>query len=110
MVSDFRKERAKIQDRNAGSVASSQDGDFVPEDETAPSKKRRRTTASDRGKKSLKGASVQTREKRTSAKRKGITTASSEEESTDDGDGLVAGLIPSQPLGVQLRPRAGPEK
>ncbi|KAF8126912.1 PIN domain-like protein [Boletus edulis] len=45
VVSDFRKERAK-QGRHTGSPTPSQDGDFAPEDETRPSKKRRITTAS----------------------------------------------------------------
>ncbi|KAG8213306.1 hypothetical protein J3R82DRAFT_11785 [Butyriboletus roseoflavus] len=113
VVSDFRKERAKIQGPITGPAAPSQDGDFAAEDETGPSKKRRRTTASDKGKKSLKRASVQTGKTRQKRGRKGMgagLTASTEEESMDDGDGLAAGLIPSQPLAVQLRPRAGREK
>lgn len=106
-----------MQDRDTGSPAPSRDGDFAPEAETGPSKKRRRTTTSDKGRKGPKRASVQpgkTRQRRATAGRKlskGIITASTEEESMDDGDDLQgAGLIPSQPLGVQLRPRAEPEK
>ncbi|KAH0833032.1 PIN domain-like protein [Lanmaoa asiatica] len=118
VVSDFRKERAKLQDRNTESTVPSQDGDFAPGDETGLPTKRRRTTSSNKGKNSsLKRASIQTgktRQKRASTtgrkgKGKGIT-ASAEEEGMDDRDGLPAGLIPSQPLGVQLRPRAEPEK
>lgn len=116
VVSDFRKERAKTQGRDAGSSVPSQDSDFAPEDETGPSRKRRRATASNKGKKSPKRASIQTgkaRQKRARTGRKdtdaGIT-ASTEEESRDDGDGVPPSLTPSQPLGVQLRPRPEPKK
>lgn len=116
VVSDFRKERAKVQGRQAGSPAPSQDGDFAPEDEVGPSKKRRKTTASNKRKRGLKRTdgdqAEKIRQKGANAKRKdaaaGITT-STEEESMDDADGL-AGQIPSRPLGVQLRPRPEPKK
>lgn len=105
-----------MQGRDTGSPAPSQDGDFAPEDDTGPSKKRRRTTRSDKGRKGPKRASVQlgkTRQKKASVGRnlgKDTITTSTEEESIDDGDSFRAGLIPSRPLGVQLRPRAEPEK
>ncbi|KAG6374398.1 hypothetical protein JVT61DRAFT_4435 [Boletus reticuloceps] len=112
VVSDFRKERAKIQGRHTGSPTPSQDGDFAPEDETRASKKRRTTTASNRKSPKRSGAE-NTRQKKASTRHKDTDAdgmmESIEEESTDDGYGL-AGPIPSRPLGVQLRPRPEPEK
>lgn len=108
VVSDFRKQRAKRHDQKMGTPAPSQDGDFASEGETGPSKKRRKTTASNEKKTaSLTG---KTRQKRTSGKRKKTDAASTEEESTEDGEGLPASLIPSRPLSITLRPRPGPEK
>lgn len=115
VVSDFRKERAKVQGENTGSPAPSQDGDFPPEDEARPSKKRRKATASDKRKKSPKRVGIETgktRQRRVAGRRKatdaGITAPT--EESMDDGDAPDHGVIPSRPLGVQLRPRPEPEK
>lgn len=109
VVSDFRRERAKTQSQNAGSVAPSQDGDFAPEGETGPSKKRRKTTALNKRKKGLTGKVRQTKAE-TSGRRKDADATSAGEESMDDGECLPAGLIPSQPLSVQLRPRPGPDR
>ena len=103
VVSDFRKERAKIQGQSTGSPAPSQDGDFAPEDETRPPKKRRRTTA-------LKSLSGKTRLKKARGRRKDAGPGSTGEESMDDAENLPAGLIPSRPLSVQLRPRPEPDK
>ncbi|KAF9243402.1 hypothetical protein BU15DRAFT_86379 [Melanogaster broomeanus] len=60
VVSDFRKEQAKMQGRSTRTPTPDQDRDIVPEDEAAPPKKRRKTTASRKGKKK---ASVHSAEK-----------------------------------------------
>lgn len=104
VVSDFRKERAKLSHPRGGSTAPSQDGDFASEEDSGPTRKRRRTTASDKRKKGVQKSTKGKTGKRTSAK--GRDTTTSTEESMDDGnDPPLTGPNPSRTLGVELRPR-----
>jgi len=103
VVTDFRKERAKLNHPHGGSPTPSQDGDFASEENSGPTRKRRRTTASNKRKKGVEKSTRGRTRKRTSTKAK--DTITSTEESMDDGNDPPTGPNPSRTLGVELRPR-----
>lgn len=133
VVTEFRKEQAKMHGRRATTPASDhgdQEGDNVTENDMAPPKKRRKTGVSRKGKGIGKETGPTedetTRVPTAQGKRRPRTTTNRSRkkkqtqggEESDDGsdsecefagtEGTPAAMMPSAPLAVQLRPRVQP--